>query len=131
MSEKSDQANSEDAGFAKRTGKRRARLRGRPADYDPGYCHDIYNWMAKGYSITAAAGAMGFARSTVYGWRDRYPDFANAIELGKAARTLYHEVVVRTSPVASRVRASLFALSSAAPDEWREPRKAARSPKTG
>jgi transposase len=87
-------------------------------DYSSDVGETIIAIMGQGYSLTAAAGALGLSREVVYQWSDKYPDCKDAIERGKAARVFSLEVDLLNAPNAAVVRARLFALQNAAPNEW-------------
>jgi transposase len=76
--------------------------------------------MSHGYSLTAAAGAIGLSRELVYRWSDEHPDFNDAVEIGKCARVYSLERDLLYAPNATVVRARIFALRNAAPHEWQD-----------
>jgi transposase len=97
--------------------------RGRPTDYRPEYCEIVYNHMAQGYSLTAAAGHIGQSHDALWNWAQKYPEFAEAVKRGKAARTEILERELLTlggNKDGARVTARIFALKNAAPHEWKD-----------
>lgn len=66
---------------------------GRPKKYDPKYCKEIVNWMARGFSIMSFAGKIGVDERTIYYWVAKYPDLNQAIKIGKAKSVLFWERV--------------------------------------
>lgn len=56
--------------------------------YDPKFCQMLIQHMAKGHSFESFGGveSVWVGRSTLYEWADKYPEFANAREIGKMAR---------------------------------------------
>lgn len=76
--------------------------------------------MATGLSLTAFAGEIGVARSTINEWIDTHPDFSESVRVGKAKRTLALERGMLSAENGPAVTARMFALKNADPDEWRE-----------
>ena len=93
---------------------------GRPSDYDPAYCQVVVDIMATGLSLTAAAGEIGVTRQTLNNWAHEFPEFFDAVCLGKAKRTLALERGMLGAENGPAVTARMFALKNADPDEWRE-----------
>lgn len=90
---------------------------GRPTDYRAEYGGEIIALMATGLSLTAAAADLGFGRSTVYQWIDRHPEFADAVNLGRAKRMLVLERQILNQELPGpAVTARIFALKNA--DRW-------------
>jgi transposase len=97
---------------------RRANSGGRPVGYDPAYCQAVIGHMGQGFSLTAFAGDIGVARSTVEAWIDEHPDFAQAVEIGRAKRTAALERTLLAAETGPKVTAHVLALKRAAPEEW-------------
>lgn len=79
--------------------------------------------MATGLSLTAFAGEIGVARSTINEWIDNYPEFSEAVRVAKAKRTLALERGMLTAENGPAVTARMFALKNADPEEWRDKRE--------
>jgi hypothetical protein len=61
-------------------------------EYDPSICTKIPDMFADGASITEVAAAkIGIARSTYYLWKDTYPEFKRACELGENMSEIWWE----------------------------------------
>lgn len=93
---------------------------GRPSKYDPAYCEAVIETMSKGLSLTAFAGSIRVARSTINEWIDTYPDFSESVRVGKACRTAELEKTMLSAENGPAVTARMFALKNADPDEWRD-----------
>ena len=93
---------------------------GRPTKYKPAYCTEVINTMATGLSLTAFAGEIGVARSTINEWIDNVPEFSEAVRVAKAKRTLALERGMLSAENGPAVTARMFALKNADPEEWRE-----------
>lgn len=91
---------------------------GRPSKYHAAYCNEVIETMATGLSLTAFAGEIGVARSTINEWIAEYPDFSEAVKKGQAKRTKYLERRLLDGETGPRVTSHIFALKNAAPDEW-------------
>ena len=95
-------------------------LEGRGSKYDDEFAALAYEVMSRGLSKTAAAGAIGIARSTFAEWEKDHPRFSDAVKKGEAARTLHLEQDLLEAPDGPTVTSRIFALKNAAPDEWRD-----------
>ncbi len=62
-----------------------------PLKYKPEFCDDVVEFMGKGFSLEAFAGHVRVARQTVYDWREKYPEFKAACNMGQAARQAFFE----------------------------------------
>lgn len=93
---------------------------GRPTKYDPAYCEAVIEDGKVGLSLTAFAGGIGVARSTINEWMAAHPEFSEAVKRHQAARTRYLEETMLSSEQGPRVTARIFALKNAAPDEWKD-----------
>jgi hypothetical protein len=59
---------------------------GRPTDYRPEMCDDVQKWIEDGIVNHEIAARLGIATSTLYEWKDKYSDFADAFERGNNYR---------------------------------------------
>jgi plasmid maintenance system antidote protein VapI len=91
---------------------------GRPTKYSDAYCNEVIAAGDEGLSLTAFAGMIGVARSTINEWMDAHPEFSEAVKKHQAKRTLALERGLLGSDQGPRVTARIFALKNAAPDEW-------------
>lgn len=55
---------------------------GRPAKYKPEHCIKAEEVLANGESLAAICAEIDITRTTLYDWRDTYPEFKDAIERG-------------------------------------------------
>jgi transposase len=93
---------------------------GRPSKYDPRYCDEVIELMSTGLSLTAFAGSILVARSTINEWMGAHPEFSEAVKIGQTARTLRLEQDLLSGTEGPRITSRIFALKNAAPDEWRD-----------
>jgi transcriptional regulator with XRE-family HTH domain len=61
--------------------------------YKKTYPQLIVDLMKQGYSQRAFAGHIGVSQQTVSDWINNYPEFAEAVEIGRSYRELYYEKV--------------------------------------
>jgi hypothetical protein len=69
-----------------RGSKRLERRRGRPSDYDPAFCDPLIQFADTGLGVTAFAGKISVARSTIHLWATRHAEFRDAMEIAAAKR---------------------------------------------
>jgi len=100
-----------------------------PTLYDPKYCDEVIEFMAKGYSFGAFAGSIRVARTSLNRWRKSHPDFEEACQIGLAARTYSLEKDMMTTESLAIARARFYALKNADPIEWRDKREVEHSGK--
>lgn len=93
---------------------------GRPSEYKPTYCNEIIELMATGLSLTAAGADLGFARDTMYEWREQHPEFSDAVKIGQAKRQLFLERRLLSESEGPRVTSSIFALKNTGTGDWRD-----------
>src|SRR5690606_1420426 len=95
---------------------------GRPSKYSPAYCEEVIRFLAQGHSVTAFAGEIGVARSTVFKWAAEIPEFSDALSIGqaKAVATWERVLLEIARNGGGNATAAIFALKNRAPDDWRE-----------
>jgi len=93
---------------------------GRPSKYSSAYCDEVIAAGDEGLSLTAFAGIIGVARSTINVWMAEHEEFSEAVKIHAAKRTLYLERGLLSSDQGPKVTARIFALKNAAPEEWKE-----------
>lgn len=59
--------------------------RGRPSKYDPKYCDEMIEFMAKGYTYTSFAGHIRVSRETLDAWAREHDEFSDAKRIAQAA----------------------------------------------
>jgi hypothetical protein len=96
---------------------------GRPSKYSEAYCNEVIGAGEEGLSLTAFAGIIGVARSTINVWMDEHAEFSEAVKIHAAKRTLCLERGLLSADMGPRVTARIFALKNAAPDEWADTHK--------
>lgn len=65
--------------------------RGRPAEYKPEYCDLVRAFRSKGYSISAFCSYVSISRDSFYQWKQRYPEFKEAVDIGDNDSEFYFE----------------------------------------
>ncbi len=72
---------------------------GRPTKYHPIFCFDVIEHMRRGGSITSFPGYLyrkhkiKINPDTIYAWKTAYPEFSEALELGKSCALDFYEQV--------------------------------------
>lgn len=99
----------------------------RPTKYDPEYCDNVIAVMGEGLSLTAFAGSIGVARSTINEWMGANPEFSEAVKVGQAKRVTYLERTMLDGEAGPKITARIFALKNADPEEWRDKREVEHS----
>lgn len=93
---------------------------GRPSKYSPAYCNEVVEFLAQGHSVTAFAGEIGVARSTVFKWAEEHQEFSDALKVGQAKATKFWEGVLAkvASEGGGNATAAIFGLKNRASDDW-------------
>lgn len=93
---------------------------GRPSSYDPAYCDKVIKFLAGGHSVTAFAGHIGVARSTIFKWADEIVEFSDALKVGQAKATAFWEaILVKVArDGGGNATAAIFGLKNRAGEDW-------------
>lgn len=93
---------------------------GRPSKYSEAYCNEAVECLGEGHSVTALAGRLGVARSTVFKWADEHPEFSDALKVGQAKATAFWErVLIKIAQDGGgNATAAIFGLKNRAADDW-------------
>lgn len=97
---------------------------GRPTKYKPEYCQAVIEVMREGVSLTAFAGSIGVARSSINEWIDKFPEFSEAVNVGKAACAAWYNLrardVVMNGGSGAQATLIVFGLKNMDADSWRD-----------
>ena len=95
---------------------------GRPTKYDPAYCDQVIDFCMAGKSLTAFAGSIRVARSSLNEWASVHPDFSEALNIAKAcACNAWEDRNLRVGDEGKGNPALvIFALKNFGADDWRE-----------
>lgn len=95
---------------------------GRPSKYDPKYCDMAVEFLRDGYSVTALAGKIGVARSTVFKWAEENEQFSDALKTGQALAALFWEDRLRDVAMTGEgnATAAIFGVKNRSREEWRD-----------
>lgn len=95
---------------------------GRPTTYDPKFCDEMKEYLSQGFSVLAACGKCGFAKSTCYLWMEDHPEFSDAIKSGQAAAAAWWEE--RLMKIADggdgNATAAIFGVKNRSRDEYQD-----------
>lgn len=93
---------------------------GRPSKYEPRFCDEVVDFMGRGFSLTAFAGHISVARSTINEWMGEHAAFSEAVKIGQAKRTMKLEGTLLEGETGPKVTAHIFALKNADPEGWKD-----------
>ena len=94
---------------------------GRPTKYEPRYCDEIVKFCRDGYSLTAFAGEIGVARSTITEWAERHEEFSVAVSRAKAVACRWWEDKLRKrADGEGSATAAVFGVKNMGGDDWQE-----------
>lgn len=95
---------------------------GRPTKYKREYCQSAIDFMRDGYSVTAFAGHIGVARSTVFKWAEENLEFSDALKTAQALAALWWEESLRTVARTGEGNATacIFGVKNRSREEWRD-----------
>lgn len=95
---------------------------GRPSKYDPKFCDEAIEFMRDGFSVTALAGHIGVARSTIFKWAEEHEEFSDALKTAQALAALWWEKTLRTvaSTGEGSASAAIFGVKNRSTEEWKD-----------
>lgn len=95
---------------------------GRPSKYKPEYCTEAIEFMRDGYSVTALAGHLGVARSTVFKWAEENAEFSDALKTGQALAAKWWEEKLRhvAEKGEGNATAAIFGVKNRSNEDWRD-----------
>lgn len=93
---------------------------GRPTSYKPEYCQTAIDFLAQGYSVTALAGFIGCARSSVFKWAEENAQFSDALKTGQAKASYFWEQTLRNVATKGEgnATAAIFGVKNRCRDDW-------------
>lgn len=95
---------------------------GRPTKYDKKYCKVAVEFMSQGYSVTALAGHIGVARSTIFKWAEDNQEFSDAIKEGQAGASAFWEKLLINNAITGEGNATtcIFGVKNRCRDDWQD-----------
>jgi len=95
---------------------------GRPTKYKPEYCQQAIDYMADGYSVTAFAGHIQVARSTVFKWAEDNPEFSDALKTAQAMAAMWWEDTLRNVAKTGdgNASAAIFGVKNRSNEDWKD-----------
>lgn len=106
---------------------------GRPSKYSTAYCNEVIDYLGKGHSLTAFAGEIGVAPSTVKKWAKEIDEFSDAVKRGQAKAVAFWEsaLIKLAASGEGNATACIFGLKNRAADEWADISKTELTGKDG
>lgn len=106
---------------------------GRPTKYDPAYCQAAIDFMRDGYSVTAFAGHIGVARSTVFKWAEQNPEFSDSLKTAQAMAAKWWEDALRQVAMTGdgNASAAIFGVKNRSNEDWRDKQEVDHSSSDG
>lgn|SRR5690625_2217981 len=89
--------------------------------------------MADGYSVTAFAGHIGVARSTVFKWATDHPEFSDALKTAQAMAAMWWEDTLRQVARTGEGNASaaIFGVKNRSNEDWSDKQELAHTSPDG
>jgi transposase len=66
--------------------KTEAKKVGRPSEYRPEMCEDVQKWTQEGIVNHEIAARLGITETTLYDWKNKYPEFSESFQKGENYR---------------------------------------------
>ncbi len=94
----------------------------RPTDYRPEFCEQVVELGRQGKSYTQIASALDINKSTLYEWKDRYPDFSNALTRARQEAQTWWEDVGQSALFAEKFQPVVYnrAMQCRFPEDYLE-----------
>ncbi len=86
--------------------------------YKPEYVNDAYEYLASGKSIVQLARTFGVCRDTIYVWEKAYPDFKEALKIGRDHSQAHWETELESMMYNKEVNTGLVKLYFANRFKW-------------
>lgn len=80
----------------------------------------LADWARNGLTDEQIAGEMGCSCSTLYEWKNKYPEISEALKRGKQVVDAQVENALLSSALAGNVTAQIYWLKNRRPDQWRD-----------
>lgn len=95
---------------------------GRPTKYDKKYCKEAIEYMREGFSVTAFAGHIGVARSTVFKWAEQNEEFSDALKTAQAlAAQRWEQILLQVAMTGEgNASAAIFGVKNRSSVDWRD-----------
>lgn len=111
--------------------KPQGRAIGRPSSFNPAYCEQVEKLCKLGATDEQIAEFFDVAVATIYNWKNKHPEFVEAIKNGKViadmqvSNSLFRRAVGYEMPdtgkhVSPDVTAQIFWLKNRQPEYWRD-----------
>lgn len=95
------------------------RKTGRPSSYSPTLCGEMVGLMAQGMSMNEAIVRLGHTTNVLSSWSEKHPQFAKALEEGRALQQAWWEAIGRVNIFNPSFNSTLFIYITANCFGWR------------
>lgn len=94
----------------------------RPTKYKKEFCKQAVDFLSQGYSVTALAGHLGVAASTVFLWMEENDEFSESVKEGQAAASAFWEKLLINNAITGEGNATtcIFGVKNRSRAEWRD-----------
>lgn len=103
--------------------------------YKPEHCQEVIDLLAQGYSVRGCAGKIGVTKRTFSNWKERYPEFAEALRIGKEKAIAHWEEealrIAKDGGGNGSATIAMFALKNMAREDWNAADKVEHTGKDG
>lgn len=106
---------------------------GKMIKYLPKYCDEVIELGKEGKSTTYMIGALGISKDTFYNWRDKFPEFDEAVKMAQLFSQQWWEDLGQAGTITKAIDATLWNRNMAVrfKDEWQEVRRVEATGKDG
>lgn len=91
----------------------------------------VRGWARDGLIDEQIAHNIGISKATLYDWKNKHPDFLEAIKSSKEVADFEVESALYSKACAGDVTAQIFWLKNRKPDKWRDKTDMAVAPSNG
>lgn len=99
------------------------RKRGRPSDYRPEYCDLVIERAKEGKSLESFAAHINTSRTSLFRWRQEYPEFEEAVQIAKLHQLDWWEnraLEIASGEIKGNHVLVIFALKNVGSDTWKD-----------
>lgn len=105
----------------------------RPSEYDEAFCQVVEDELAKGYSLSVAAGVIGVTRQTLDNWTKAHDEFFDAVKRGRAkgAKVWEDRLAKLADENTGNATGIIFGLKNRLAEDWKDKTETEHSGEVG